>query len=78
MPKEKSPGPDGWTQELFHSFFDIMGMDILNFVEEYRCTGQIPGDLNATFYALIPKISKPITFNDFRPILLCNFSYKVI
>jgi hypothetical protein len=18
MPKEKSPGPDGWTQELFH------------------------------------------------------------
>jgi hypothetical protein len=25
MPKEKSPGPDGWTQELFHSFFDIMG-----------------------------------------------------
>jgi hypothetical protein len=29
MPKEKSPGPDGWTQELFHSFFDIMGKDLL-------------------------------------------------
>jgi hypothetical protein len=24
MPKEKSPGLNGWTQELFQSFFDIM------------------------------------------------------
>jgi hypothetical protein len=62
MPKEKSPGPDGWTQELFHTFFDIMGEDLLNAVEESRCTGYIPGALNATFYALIPKISKPGQF----------------
>jgi len=78
MPKEKSLGPDGWTQELFHKFFDIMGMDLLKVVEESLSTGYIPGALNATFYALIPKISKPINFNDFRPIALCNFYYKVI
>jgi hypothetical protein len=78
MPKEKSPGPDGWTQELFHKFFDIMGMDLLKAVEESCSTGYIPGALNATFYALIPKISKTINFNDFRPIALCNFAYKVI
>jgi hypothetical protein len=36
MPKEKSYGPDGWTQELFHNFFDIMGEDLLNAVEESR------------------------------------------
>jgi hypothetical protein len=34
--------------------------------------------LNATFVALIPKESKPATFNDFRPKTLCNFAYKVI
>jgi hypothetical protein len=78
MPKEKSPGLDGWTQELFHSFFDIMGLDLLRAVEESRTTGYIPGALNATFFALIPKISKPTNFNDFRPISLCNFTYKVI
>jgi hypothetical protein len=78
MPKEKSPGPDGWTHELFHNFFEILGEDLLNAVEESCITGYIPGALNATFYTLIPKISKPVNFNDFRPIALCNFAYKVI
>jgi hypothetical protein len=78
MPREKSPGPDGWSQELFSHFFDVMGEDLLNAVEESRITGFIPGALNATFFALIPKISKPENFNDFRPIALCNFAYKVI
>jgi hypothetical protein len=78
MPKDKSPGPDGWTQELFQHFFEIMGMDMLNVVEESRLTGKILGALNATFFTLIPKSSKPVNFNDFRPIALCNFMYKVI
>jgi len=25
MPKDKSPGLDGWTQEFFSHFFDMMG-----------------------------------------------------
>jgi hypothetical protein len=78
MPKEKSPGPDGWTQELFRSFFDIMGKDLLWAVEESRVSGFISGALNATFFALIPKVRKPSSFNEFRPIALCNFAYKVI
>jgi hypothetical protein len=78
MPKEKSPGPNGWTQELFWAFFDIMGEDLHRAVEESRYSGHISGALNATFFALIPKVSKPETFNDFRPISLCNFVYKVI
>jgi hypothetical protein len=34
MPKDKSPGHDGWTHELFHHFFDIMGELLLATVEE--------------------------------------------
>jgi hypothetical protein len=78
LPKEKSPGLNGWTQELFLSFFDLLGKDLLLAVEESRIKGFIPGILNATFFTLIPKVSKPITFNDFRPIALCNFVYKAI
>jgi len=77
LPKEKSLGLHGWTQEFFLSF-DLLGKDLLLAVEESRNKGYIPGILNATFFTLIPKVSKPTTFNDFRPIALCNFVYKVI
>jgi hypothetical protein len=76
MPKDKSPGPDGWTQELFQYFFEILGDDLLMAIEESRITGFIPGSLNATFYALIPKVSKPGNFHEFRPIALCNLFTK--
>lgn len=33
---------------------------------------------NASFLALIPKINSPITFGDYRPIILLNSLYKVI
>lgn len=33
--------------------------------------------MNATFIALIPKSSAPSSFNDFRPVSLCNVIYKI-
>jgi len=33
---------------------------------------------NSPFIALIPKSDSPLTFNDFRPISLCNCIYKII
>jgi hypothetical protein len=78
MPKDKSLGPDGWTHELFHHFFDLLGKDLLAAIEESRTTGSVSGSLNAIFVALILKESKLVSFNNFRPIELCIFFYKVI
>ena len=36
------------------------------------------GCTNSTFLALIPKEVNPSSFNRFRPISLCNASYKII
>jgi hypothetical protein len=47
-------------------------------VEESRMKGQIAGGLNSTFIALVPKTNKPTTFNDLRPISVCNLCYKLI
>jgi len=31
---ERSPGPDGWTSEFFCFFFDLIGQDLLQMVED--------------------------------------------
>jgi hypothetical protein len=74
----KIHGPDGWTIKFFLEFFDLLGHDLLEVVEESRVKGKIIGAINATFVELIPKSDKPKSFDGFRPISLCNLVYKVI
>jgi hypothetical protein len=76
--KDKSPGPDGWTVEFFIQFFDLVGEDLLEAVEESRKRGEVIRSLNSTFIALILKVNKPTSFGNFRPIALCNLCYKII
>lgn len=76
--KEKNMGPDGWTVEFYLGFWDIVGPNVLTMVLESRRLGRISGALNSTFIALIPKKSKPLSFDDFQPISLCNLIYKTI
>eukprot|EP00253_Pinus_taeda_P015727 PITA_15727 len=78
MEKEKSPGPGGWTIELFLHFFELIGAEITDVVEESRKKGEVYSPFNATFIALIPKKEVPETYEDFRPISLCNSIYKII
>jgi hypothetical protein len=76
--KDKSPGPGGWTVEFFTLFFDVVGDDLLDLVEDSRIRGKIQKSLNSTFLALIPKKNSPRTFGNYKPITLCNICYKLI
>jgi len=76
--KDKSFGPDGWTIDFYLAFFDILGNDLLKIVEDSRRRGRISSAIKSTFIALIPKTNAPSTFDDFRPISLCNCLYKII
>eukprot|EP00253_Pinus_taeda_P025504 PITA_25504 len=76
--KDKSPGLDGWTIEFYLAFFDLLGNDLLQIVEDSRRRGRISSAIKLTFISLIPKSNAPNTFDDFRPISLCNCLYKII
>lgn len=75
--RSKSLGPNGWPIELYLEFFNIIGEDIRKVLNEIKDKGIIIGSMNATFIALISKSSCPCSFNDFRPIALCNVIYKL-
>lgn len=47
-------------------------------VQSFFRTNSFPRDWNHMNLCLIPKIDKPKTTKDFRPISLCNVLYKVI
>eukprot|EP00253_Pinus_taeda_P005909 PITA_05909 len=75
---DKSPGPDGWTVELFTHFSDIFQEDLTDMVEESRNRGSRHPHINSTYIALIPKKASSYTFSYYRPISLCNLIYNII
>jgi hypothetical protein len=76
--RDKSPGPDGWTVEFFLHFFDLVSEDLLAFGGGGLIRWSYSRKSKFHFLSLIPKINKPQTFGDYRPISLCNLVYKVI
>ena len=47
-------------------------------VTSFQNKAKVGGCTNSTFLALIPKEANPSTFDRFRPISLCNASYKIL
>jgi len=52
--------------------------DVLRFIDEFHANGVIPRGANASFIALIPKVTDPQCLNDFRPISLIGCVYKIV
>ena len=64
--------------EVYRALFDVLGLDLLRVVDDSRKSGKIPVVFNSTLIVLIPKIDLSKSFEDFRPISLCNYIYKII
>lgn len=78
LPGSSSPGPDGFSGDFFTHCWDIIHEDVVKAVQSFYCGWGMPQGVTSTLLCLLPKVQKPIGFADFRPVSLCNFSYKIV
>ena len=77
LPKNKSPGPDGYPAEFFTGNWRVVGRDMIAAVKEFLSTGELLQQWNATLLILVPKKANANKITEFRPIACCNTVYKV-
>ena len=74
----KSPGPNGMSPIFFQKYWDVVGLQVVDYVLKTLETSVMPNGLNDTYICLIPKVNCPQKITDFRPISLCNVIYKMV
>lgn len=74
----KSPGPDGFSGIFYQSQWEIIQAIIHESARHHQSSSTLLPVMNQTYLALIPKIKAPTKACHYRPIALCNFSYKIL
>lgn len=74
----KAPGPDGFTALFFQDAWDVVCNKLISEALGVLNNGAPLEEWNSTIIPLIPKVKAPNNMKDFRPISLCNVSYKVV
>ncbi|GJZ92679.1 transposon TX1 uncharacterized [Tanacetum coccineum] len=76
--RSKSPGPDGFNFNFIKTFWDTLKYELFPCIKYFEFTGSFAMGCNPSFIVLIPKVSDPLGFSDYRPISLIGCVYKVV
>lgn len=74
----KALGPDGFRALFYHQYWNIVGPKTVETCLHILNQGGSIANWNNTHIVLIPKVMMPRSVSEFRPISLCNVSYKII
>ncbi|XP_058756625.1 uncharacterized protein LOC131629842 [Vicia villosa] len=75
---DSAPGPDGFGAYFFQKYWDVIKLDVINVVCSFFLQSWIPSNYNTNTIVLNPKTNSAYSLNQFRPIALANFKYKII
>lgn len=78
LPCDKSPGPDGFSNEFLKKCWSVIKNDFYNLCAAFHDEEVCLQSINGTFITLIPKVDGPTRINDYRPISLLNSSVKLV
>jgi hypothetical protein len=78
MPSDKALGPDGFNDVFIKKCWQIIKEDIFRLFFDFFDNRVNLAPLNGSYIVLVPKVSNPLTANDFRPISLLNCCVKML
>jgi hypothetical protein len=78
LPTDKSPGPDGFSNEFIKKCWSIIKHDFYSLCDAFHSSEVCLRSINSSYITLIPKVDGPTRVSDFRPISLLNSSVKII
>lgn len=73
-----APGPDGFGASFFQTYWEIVHKDVVAAVTEFFQSKWLTPNFNANTLVLIPKSPNADSLDQFRPIALANFKFKII
>ncbi|CAI5467416.1 unnamed protein product [Closterium sp. Yama58-4] len=78
MAKNKAPGNDGLPKELFEEHWDVLGKHFMALVESFTETAELPASTKSAVTILLHKKGGRDAVENYRPITLLSFTYKVL
>ncbi|KAK2642140.1 hypothetical protein Ddye_023903 [Dipteronia dyeriana] len=74
-----APRPDGFTGVFYQHYWDIFGLEFVTAVQDFFFSlSKLFSNLNLNFIFLIPKVTNAISVDQYRPIVVGNFLFKVV
>lgn len=71
-PNNRSPGPDGFTNEFYKAFHDVVKADLQLFFSQFYQNQLDLFGINLAHISLLPKKETPLELKDFRPISIVH------